>query len=722
MQRMDPSSPGRQFHHWGALAGAGYVVLFAAWLFWGRKDPLERFLVGDVSVLISVTIAAALSIWVRHFQKSNRLRLIWSLFSLGFSFWTMAAFGRLVAQAGQPDWILTSRWPELVYLAGTIPVWAGLLLYPRPQRSQAAHLVLLLDVTVVTAAVVTLVWLIIFKPAFTILPAVSRLLALVFPTADLLTLLLILNLFMLTNASLMPTPLGWILLGILASSVGNLAYTHRMLTTGYSSGTWIDLSWVFGNTLLSIGMLAAARIADHSDNIHPLKGMASLLRFLPLLSILALGAYSLLRWRLIGQLETTGMWVTVLMTIVLTARQGMLAGELELEKYANLVNSIAEPAFVCDRQGRLRLVNPALLKSAGYAVTADVLGHDLSQIIHPAAEINRILPLGLSQGWSGELSLCRKDGVLIPVSLSLRPLLPGGDRRLVLAGTAHDLSGQKKQEAALRAAYDQIAADREQLEALNQSLEQLVAEKTADLTLALRQLEDQNLALHQLDQLKSDFVSLVSHELRAPLTTINSGIELLLARPDPLPDRARGNLELVQSEIRRLSRFVETILDLSALDAGRLPLYPAPLLLESVMLALRHQLTGREAFDRVSWQTASVVRPLLADEQAITSVLYHLVDNALKYAPFGQVIITAAQDGDRVCICVLDDGPGIPPDALSLVFERFYRVDTADSQTIYGRGLGLYIVRRLITAMHGEIQATNRPEGGACFTLWLPAA
>ena len=76
--------------------------------------------------------------------------------------------------------------------------------------------------------------------------------------------------------------------------------------------------------------------------------------------------------------------------------------------------------------------------------------------------------------------------------------------------------------------------------------------------------------------MKSDFVSIVSHELRAPLTNINGGIELLLTG-QTLPDRSRQTLHLVQAEIQRLTRFVETILDLSALDAGRLPLYPAPL-------------------------------------------------------------------------------------------------------------------------------------------------
>ena len=72
-------------------------------------------------------------------------------------------------------------------------------------------------------------------------------------------------------------------------------------------------------------------------------------------------------------------------------------------------------------------------------------------------------------------------------------------------------------------------------------------------------------------------------------------------------------------------------------------------------------------------------------------------------------------------IQVSDRGPGIPAEALPLIFERFYRLNNLDLQTVYGHGLELYIVRRLADAMHGEVQAANRPGGGACFTLWLPA-
>ena len=119
-----------------------------------------------------------------------------------------------------------------------------------------------------------------------------------------------------------------------------------------------------------------------------------------------------------------------------------------------------------------------------------------------------------------------KTGALIPVLLTFRSIEAGNQQRLVYAATAHDLRVQKQQQDELLQAYIEVAHARTELEHLNQDLEKIVDNKTSDLQLAYQTLEEQNKALQQLDQIKSDFVSLVSHELRAPLTNIRGGIEL----------------------------------------------------------------------------------------------------------------------------------------------------------------------------------------------------
>jgi signal transduction histidine kinase len=231
---------------------------------------------------------------------------------------------------------------------------------------------------------------------------------------------------------------------------------------------------------------------------------------------------------------------------------------------------------------------------------------------------------------------------------------------------------------------------------------------------------DSNISRQELDELKSEFISLVSHELCAPLTNISGGIELLLAGDHGLNASARETLELVQGQISRLSRFVEAILDISALDAGRLPIYPAPVSLQAVTRQLQREMTQISGAERIQWQIPADLPALLSDEIALNSVLFHMLDNALKYAPEGCISVSAQVQGSEVCLQVSDEGAGISPEAQLNLFDRFYRANSGDAQSVYGHGLGLYMVRRLVEAMDGRVEVANHLPHGAVFSCWLP--
>ena len=112
----------------------------------------------------------------------------------------------------------------------------------------------------------------------------------------------------------------------------------------------------------------------------------------------------------------------------------------------------------------------------------------------------------------------------------------------------------------------------------------------------------------------------------------------------------------------------------------------------------------------------------MADEQALESVFFHLFDNALKYTPEGEIWVRGWVEGASVYIAVSDAGPGIPPEERERVFELFHRVDTSDSREVYGYGLGLPMVRRLLEAMEGGIRIEQDPRGGARLVFWLRLA
>ena len=703
------------------LAGAAYVALHLAWLIWAHKPALERLVIGNLAMLFTSLLAAAAAVWVRRtIPDQPRLQRSWTWLATGLAIWTLGDLLHILLQALHFAWDTRLIPLEVLYLLGSLPLWVGLLIYPRSQRQTFGRLQLLFDMTLTTAAGLTLVWIAVLQPMQTWLPGGGRPTAFIYPLADLAGLMLLLNLFVLAETERLSAAFGWICLGLAAYAVTDLIYASQLNAGLYQIGSPLDAGWVLGDMAFFIG--AATQLGWQTGIRSAARLQRILLRFqfyLPLLATLALGLYTVGEWQIVGIANQAGLWVTVVLSLGLIARQGILAGEVEMQQYANLVNSIAEPAFVCDERGRLRLLNPALLSAAGYDTSQQLLGKPLELIVEQ--ETAPLLKAGLDGGWSGEALLRRRDGSTFPISLALRPLLPTGDRRLTLAGTAHDLSLEKQRQAELRQAYEQIASDRAELERLNAELENKVSEKTANLTAAYLQLEQQNLRLRELDKLKSDFVSMVSHELRSPLTNISGGIELSLTAGKNLPERVHQNLNLVQTEIQRLTRFVETILDLSALEAGRLPLYPAPLELQGMLETMQRQLSHQPDSARVQWLIPADLPPLLADEQALTSVLFHLLDNAFKYAPHGSIQVHAAPDTQqRIQIRVEDEGPGIPNEVIPLLFDRFYRSNPKDAQTVYGHGLGLYIVQRLLEAMNGSIRAENRQTGGASFTFWLP--
>jgi len=269
-------------------------------------------------------------------------------------------------------------------------------------------------------------------------------------------------------------------------------------------------------------------------------------------------------------------------------------------------------------------------------------------------------------------------------------------------------------------------AAREQVEAevrqLNAELEQRVESRTRSLQEANEQLSQVNVELQTLDQLKSEFVSLVSHELRAPLTNINGGIELLLSDEDLTAGR-RQTLTVILNQSRRLGRLVETILDVSTIEAGRWPLNPGPValppLVDQVIRELRPR-AGRHRFARVMGTDLPFA---WADEDSVAVILHNLLDNAIKYTPDdSEITIAAAVQGSAVMVTVSDQGPGIPQRERERVFERFHRLDGVDDREVYGHGLGLYVARKLAELQGGQLGMADNGGPGAHFAFVLPLA
>jgi two-component system, NtrC family, sensor histidine kinase KinB len=226
-----------------------------------------------------------------------------------------------------------------------------------------------------------------------------------------------------------------------------------------------------------------------------------------------------------------------------------------------------------------------------------------------------------------------------------------------------------------------------------------------------------------LDQVKSDLLATVSHELKTPLTAVRLVLHLLLEETvGPLTAKQSELLIDARDNAERLLRMIESLLALARLEQARDAFQIGPQAPADVLRTAADQARPRAEDGHVELvvEEATELPPIAVDSARLSQALNNLLDNALTYTPAGgRITLRAARAGpDRVRLSVSDTGPGIPPAHLPHVFERFFRVPGQSAAS--GTGLGLAIVRELITAMGGGASCESRPGHGATFHLDLP--
>jgi signal transduction histidine kinase len=573
----------------------------------------------------------------------------------------------------------------------------------------------MLDATILSGAVATLGWLIIggSEPSSGPLASIPRL----YPILDLVLLMILVNM-LLANRKARRTLFLWGL-SLLAVLVSDFAYSLLASSGSYQAGGPESLGWTAGGLLFAIGVVAETDSPPTEGRLESpgLDIGASIQNILPVTFVLALFWFVISQWQLRGELSVLGLLMSLLLALALIVRMGVRAGEAELHKYWQLFSSLAEPAFICDARGKILFGNPAFARAMGLPDVSQLAGKPLTAVFQGQRLPANLLERASRSEHSREVILQPHRTAYL---LSVSPFMAEGGR-ILIAGVAYNLREQKRQQQAVQKAYDELQEVYRRLEALHAELEHKVEERTQTLTQAYRQLEEQNKMLQVLDQLKSDFVSMVSHELRTPLTSIGGGLELLLGSRH-LGEADRSTLSLMRKEVQRLTRFVENILSLSTMEAGRLETHPVALSLPKILEDVRGSFQAVDGVDRIRVRIPHGLPLVLADETLLRSVLNHLLDNALKYAPRGEVRLEAVRGRGRIRVQVTDSGPGIPADQRKLLFKRFQRLDPRDSQTVYGYGLGLYLSRRMLRAMRSDLLFESPEQGGARFYFHLRAA
>jgi PAS domain S-box-containing protein len=387
------------------------------------------------------------------------------------------------------------------------------------------------------------------------------------------------------------------------------------------------------------------------------------------------------------------------------SRQAQEALRQSEERFRLLVESVKDYAiYMLDPTGHIVSWNSGAQRIKGYAPN-EIIGHHFSTFYPPedvrAGRPERELRIATAEGrYEEEGWRVRKDGTRFWAHVLLTAIFDEHAQLRGFAKVTRDMTERK-------------LAD-EQREQLREREYQLLHERDVR-----AQMEE---AVRQRDT----FLTLLGHELRTPLTTLLGNAQLLLRRAQregTLPAREQRTLQVLADQAARLNKLVQLQLDVSRLHSGQLHIERVPL--DVGMLARR---VVEETLPTVTSHTIAYAGPdtpllIQGDELRLDQVLQNLIQNAIKYSPLGSVVHVGIEQRDgTACVSITDEGIGIPQAELPQLFQRFYRASNVDEHQISGLGVGLYVVKEIITLHGGTVDVVSEEGRGSVFTICLPLA
>ncbi|HSW22862.1 MAG TPA: ATP-binding protein, partial [Burkholderiaceae bacterium] len=363
--------------------------------------------------------------------------------------------------------------------------------------------------------------------------------------------------------------------------------------------------------------------------------------------------------------------------------------------YRMWVEKMQQGAATLER-GLVTYCNQRMGDLVGVAPEA-LLGRPLREFIDEDhhVEYDALLMQGLAGVGQAESCVQRRDGNYVPVLLTVNPLSLDGASLGVLAT---DLTVQKH--------HDQLARALSERERLDAELRQVVAD------------------LSESDRRKSEFLAMLSHELRNPLAPISNTLQIL-SHGDALAPQARATLEVAQRHVRQMVRLVDDLLDVSRVSHGRIELRKEAVELTSIARQAVESVRPLAAAAGLQLDLRARAATLWvhADPARLAQAIGNLLHNAIKFTPHGgRVGVTVERDGADGVLRVTDDGIGLASDQLSRVFELFTQIDSSLDRAQGGLGIGLALVKALVQLHGGTVEARSAGLGrGSEFTLRLPA-
>jgi PAS domain S-box-containing protein len=397
-----------------------------------------------------------------------------------------------------------------------------------------------------------------------------------------------------------------------------------------------------------------------------------------------------------------------------------------------LFNHATEGIVISNEGGLIQLMNPAACKMFGYE-TNELLNESIDVLVpnnikghhehHRKSYIDkpRARPMGLGL----DLYALRKDGNLFPIEISLSPIFKD-DRKYIIAFLI-DISVRKKIEASVKEKQEELEQIALTLQKSNEDLEKKVSDRTKVLMEAIAELErsrsELSIALEKekdLNDLKSRFISMASHEFRTPLTTILSSAVLISEyKSQEQEEKKQKHIKRIQSSVNNLNDILSDFLSISKLEEGKIhadmSMFDLNTLIKEIVSDMRQNTKAGQQII-VNYTGDKLV---FLDSKLVKNILFNLLSNAIKFSSEGKSItIDAVVNVNEIKIRVLDQGIGISDEDLKHLFERFYRGKNAFN--IQGTGLGLHIVGNYVDIMKGHLYLTSKLNVGTEIEITFP--
>ena len=404
----------------------------------------------------------------------------------------------------------------------------------------------------------------------------------------------------------------------------------------------------------------------------------------------------------LGALRLVGFGVVSLLIISMSEarRRAERAAQAQREQLQVTLASIGDAVIATDTEGRITFINAVAAQLTGWPA-AEAVGQQIEtvfRIVHATTRqevvspVREVLRRGAIVGLANHTVLLARDDAERPIDDSGAPIRDARGHVIGVVLVFRDISERERAQAA-RAAL--LASEQR-------------ARAEAEEAIRLRDI----------------FLSVASHELKTPLTSLLLQAQLLqrrVARAALLPEQDQHTIRVIVEQTRRLDRMIATLLDISRLERGQLSLTIAPVDLCALARRVVAELQPTSERHQIACVAPEPGLVVEGDELRLEQVLQNLLQNAIKYSPAGGPIAVEVTDhGGEVWVSVSDRGIGVPREALPRLFERFYRAPNADPREIGGMGIGLFVVKEIVHLHGGSVRAERREGGGSRFTVSLP--